>query len=130
MQPPSCSRYFLVRELAQQAKLSGANSVLINMANPGSCKPTTLFDTAPIALRCVMQVLSLFLERTAYVGALTLIATVEAGPESYGQYLESGEVSTLSPYVITNEGAEMQKKVWAGLMEILDGVELGVTQSI
>jgi hypothetical protein len=95
--------------LATQAKLSGSDSVLINMAIPVFCKPTTLLNTSPLILRWAMAIMSIFLTRSAYVGALTLLATVEAGPESYGQYLESGEISALSPYVMSDEGAEMQK---------------------
>ncbi|KAK0627048.1 hypothetical protein B0T14DRAFT_543794 [Immersiella caudata] len=90
---------FLIRELATQAKLSHTGSVMVNMANPGFCKPTTLLDNCPVLLRFFMAIFFVFFGRTAYVGALTLLAAVEAGPESYGQYLKSGEISGLSPHV-------------------------------
>ncbi|KAK0652272.1 hypothetical protein B0T16DRAFT_435099 [Cercophora newfieldiana] len=121
---------FLVRELATRAKLSHPGTVFMNMANPGFCKPTTLFKTFPPWLQVSIDIFAFFFARSAQVGARTLLHAVDGGSESYGEYLESGEVSVLSPYVVSNEGVEMQQKLWGELMEILEGIEPGVTKNI
>lgn len=50
------------------------------------------------------------------------MAAAEAGPESHGKYMTDGKVddSALSSFVRSTEGAEVGKRLWNELSEILE----------
>jgi retinol dehydrogenase-12 len=55
---------------------------------------------------------------------------VEAGKETHGKYVDAGKVAETSAFVRSEKGKEVQKKVWDELIEVLEGIEPGVSKNV
>lgn len=121
----------VVRELAERldACYAGASPVVANTANPGLCK-SALFRSVPLYVRAISALGCFLLGRTCEEGARALLAAVAGGRESHGQYVDSGKVDAPSPFVLTEEGKALQKRLWDELLEVLEGIEPGVADSV
>ena len=120
---------FVVRELVRQMQSSGPTSVIINAVNPGLCR-SAFFRHAPLPLYLVM-ILGLFiLGRSSEVGSRTLLAGAAGGLETHGKYIDSCQVRDPSPFVLSEEGAETQKRVYSQLLAVLEEIEPGITKNI
>ncbi|RLL96299.1 hypothetical protein CFD26_102788 [Aspergillus turcosus] len=103
------------------------DSVVVNMLNPGLCH-SQLAREAGIGLALMKMVMA----RTTEVGSRTLVAGAAAGGESHGAYMTDGKVDNgaLSDFVRSEEGKEVQEKVWGELTQILEGIQPGVTANL
>ncbi|OAA64508.1 short chain dehydrogenase reductase [Niveomyces insectorum RCEF 264] len=119
---------FAVRELA---KVLDANHVpvTLNTLNPGFCR-TELFRGMPAFVRPFMKVSLFVMGRTAEMGARTLVAAAAAGPETHGTYMDAAEVWHTSAYVTSEKGADVQKRVFTELLDILEGVHPGIKKNL
>jgi NAD(P)-dependent dehydrogenase (short-subunit alcohol dehydrogenase family) len=118
----------IVQELAARLDAASATGspIVVNTANPGLCK-SSLFRDLPWYAQPFLAGAMLLLGRTVEEGSRALMAAVAGGKESHGKYVDSGRVDDPSPFVLSDEGKAVQKKVWDELMEILEGIEPGVT---
>jgi NAD(P)-dependent dehydrogenase (short-subunit alcohol dehydrogenase family) len=119
----------LVQELAARLDAASAASVspiVVNTANPGLCK-SSLFRNVLLIGQFLLAVATAIIGRTTEQGSRALMAAVAGGRESHGKYVDSGRVDDPSAFVLSEEGKLVQKKVWGELMEILEGIEPGVT---
>lgn len=114
----------VLREIVQRLR---DDSVVVNMLNPGLCH-SQLAREAGIRLALMKMVMA----RTTEVGSRTLVAGAAAGEESHGAYMTDGKVdnSALSDFVRSEEGKEVQEKVWGELTQILEGIKPGVTGNL
>jgi len=82
----------LVRKLGSVTHPVGKPlKVIINTLNPGMCDTGITHELE--GFRYVFwQILLKVFARTPEVGSRTLMAAVEAGEESHGQYMDNGEV--------------------------------------
>lgn len=127
----------LVRELAAALDASASSStggggkprVVVNALNPGFCR-TQLFRRMPFPFDYVVALGLLLLGRTAEMGSRTLVVAAAAGEETQGKYMESCQLRDPSPYAMSEDGRKMGKKVYEELIEILEGIEPGVTGNI
>jgi retinol dehydrogenase-12 len=115
----------LALELAIQQRQK-QQQVVINALNPGFCR-SDLFRHAPFPLNILIWLGLWILGRSAEMGSRTLVHAASAGPEMHGKYLDSCKPWDPSPYVLSEEGKQMRKKLYAELKEILEGIEPGVT---
>ena len=119
-----------MRELVQQMQSSpGPTSVIVNAVNPGLCR-SAFFRHAPFPLSFVLGLGLLLLGRPAEVGARTLLAGAAGGSETHGKYMDSCQVRDPSPFVLSEEGAETQKRVYSQLLAVLEEIEPGITKNI
>jgi NAD(P)-dependent dehydrogenase (short-subunit alcohol dehydrogenase family) len=120
-----------VQELAERldAASAGASPVVVNTSNPGMCK-SQLFRHVDVISRCAVGFVVFLIGRTMEHGSRALMAAVAAGRESHGKYVDSGKVDDPSAFVMSEEGKTTQKRVWDELMEILEGIEAGVTANV
>lgn len=95
--------------------------VTINFLNPGLCH-SSLSRNAGSAL----EIMKFFLARTTEVGSRTLVHAATAGPETHGQYLSNAQVTPPSKLVLSEEGAQVQKKVWEELSAKLEAIQPGL----
>lgn len=111
-----------VRQLAPQLQNSG---VTLNLVNPGFCHSDIGRDTG--LLHTLMKAV---LARTTEVGSRPLVAGGAVGKESHGKYMTDGLVcdEAASPFVRSAVGAEVGKRVWKELSEILEQIQPGVTK--
>ncbi len=121
----------LVQELAERLDAAGpgANPIVVNTANPGLCK-SSLFKNVFLVGQLFVAALTALIGRTSEQGSRALMAAVAGGRESHGQYVDSAKVSDPSPFVLSEKGKATQKKVWEELVEILEGIEPGVTAHV
>ncbi|KAI9840936.1 MAG: putative secondary metabolism biosynthetic enzyme [Sclerophora amabilis] len=118
-----------VREISSQTSSSSKPPVVINVLNPGLCHSALTRDLT--GLRGYMiGAMKAVLARTTEVGSRTLVASVDAGEESHGQYMSDGIVSSPSPLVRSDDGAKAQKKVWAELSQKLENIQPGILRNI
>jgi hypothetical protein len=93
------------------------------------CK-SQLFRDVDVFSRYAVGFAMLLIGRTMEHGSRALMAAVAAGRESHGKYVDSGKVDDPSAFVMSEEGKATQKRVWDELMEILEGIEPGVTANV
>lgn len=124
---------FIVRELAHAMARSRPGNedtpVIVNVINPGYCR-TQLFRHASPPLSWIIATGLLLFGRTGEMGSRTLVGGAEADQGSHGSYLDSCKVRDPAPMVLNPEGAKTQKRVFAELMEVLEGIEPGITKNI
>ncbi|KAH6626953.1 hypothetical protein B0J18DRAFT_426109 [Chaetomium sp. MPI-SDFR-AT-0129] len=124
----------LARELAARLDAAAqpnpeANPIIVNAVNPGLCKSNLFQDLVSFG-QFVVSVGTFFVGRTIEQGSRALMAGVEGGRASHGKYVDSGVIGDPSPFVLSEKGAVVQKKVWEELMGILEGIWPGVTASV
>ncbi|KAB5575723.1 short-chain dehydrogenase/reductase-like protein [Coniochaeta sp. 2T2.1] len=118
----------LARELAARLPLSPQNNnPIVSVVTPGFCK-SRISRNLPLAGRLGVGAFLAVIGRTTEVGSRTLVAAAAAGGrDTHGRYMESCRVGEPSVFVRSEEGGEAQKRVWGELMEVLEGIESGVT---
>jgi len=117
----------LARQVADE--VGPAGPVIVNTINPSLCK-TTLFRHVPFVLGLIVSVLLFIFGRSAEMGSRTLMAAALGGEETHGKHLDSCEVYDPSRYVLSEEGREMRKKLFGELLDILEGVQPGISKNI
>ncbi|MCJ1390772.1 hypothetical protein MMC18_003633 [Xylographa bjoerkii] len=104
------------RELA--ARLS-SNEVVVNAVNPGFCK-TGIIQNMSGMMAGMVKLTELLLGRSAADGARCIVdATLMKGVESHGKYLSEMQVKPESPLVRSDEGRELQSKIWDEIVTLL-----------
>ncbi|VUC22512.1 unnamed protein product [Clonostachys rosea] len=122
---------FAVRELAARMKASGKPLIVLNMVDPGFCQSDLMREKGwELPIRIMMGVADKILARSPDSGARTYTMAAEAGEQSHGMYLEDCGFSTPSPIVDTEEGKELQKRVWNELVEILNANAPGAVDNL
>lgn len=122
---------FFVRELVEKIK-SGSHaqeSVIINLVNPGLCHSELTRNVTGI-MAIMMYVMKLLLARTTEVGSRNLVAGACAGPESNGKYMLDCKIGEPSPFVKSEEGGRTQKRVYKELIDVLEGIQAGISKNI
>lgn len=117
------------RELAANLASSPANPIVLNIVTPGFCK-SQITRNLPAPGKYGVALAQALIGRKTEVGSRTLVHAASAGPETHGKYLDSCRVSEPSPFVRSDEGMEVQKRVYAELMEVLEGIEGGITANV
>ena len=121
----------LVRAIAPL--MQKANSgVVLNMLNPGLCHSSLSRDGS-----FVLEIVKFLIARSTEVGSRTLIASAEVGMESHGEYLSDSEIKKthvptdgVSRWVVSDEGREIQRRLWSEVKGILNDIQPGVTKVI
>ena len=117
----------LAREMAVRLPLGENNDPIINVVTPGFCK-SKISRNLPTMGRLSVGAFLAVIGRTTEVGSRTLVAAATAGRESHGGYMESCRVAEPSGFVRSEEGREVQRRVWGELMKVLEGLEAGCTR--
>jgi len=108
---------------------SGKQKVILNCLTPGFCHSELMRD-APFPLNILAPVGKFFLARTTEVGSRTLVSAAAASEDTHGMYLQDLKVKEPSRWVRSEEGKEVQKKVYKELLGILEGIAPGITKNI
>jgi NAD(P)-dependent dehydrogenase (short-subunit alcohol dehydrogenase family) len=114
---------FIVREMA--SRTGPSYPVVINCLNPGFCHSELAREAG-----WYLYIMGLLLARSTEVGSRTILAAAEAGPETHGKYMSESLVIDPSEFVMSEEGARVQKQVWTELVAKLEAIVPGVTASI
>ncbi|KAL2878032.1 hypothetical protein SGCOL_006559 [Colletotrichum sp. CLE4] len=119
----------LARQMAIEADASGKGRVQVTTLNPGLCS-TALFRNVPFPLTIVVKVGLKLLARSAEVGSRCLTASAFAGEEAHGRYMSDCVVVRFPKVMQGEEGEQMQGRVWEETVELLNGVDPGVSMNL
>jgi len=98
-----------VHQLSQHVESS---KVLVNDVCPGLVNTNFDKDT-PLIARVIMKPVRTFIARSAEEGARGVVfATILAGNESHGRFITDNVIKKPTPFILTKQGQEMQKKLW------------------
>lgn len=114
----------VTRAMADQ-KAAQAIPVTINCVNPGLCHSELARD-AGIGL----AIMKFFLARSTEVGSRTLVHAGASGAETHGHYLGDCKITLVSDFVLSQEGYEVQNRLWSELTEKLEAIKPGVTSNL
>jgi len=121
----------IVRELAQAltaSSKSGTVDVILNTLTPGFCY-SDLMRHATFPLSFLGWIGKLAIGRTTEVGSRTLVAAAVAGRESHGMYMVDCKVRDPSQFVLSDEGREVQRRVYGELLQLLDRIQPGIAEA-
>lgn len=133
-------RYFLsklfvmlcVRELAERITANAADLgsakvfVVVNNVAPGFCKTELFREDYGLGPKIGLGLIG----RSSEEGSRTLVHGAMAGKESHGQYLSECRVKRASPFVMSKEGSEAQKRIWEELMDKLVKIKPGIQDNV
>jgi retinol dehydrogenase-12 len=99
-------------------------AVVVNCVTPGLCKSDLVKDMgmAPVVFKKLLG-------RQVEVGSRLLVNGTSL-PDSQGEYILDDKVSEPSPLARSAEGAELGKRIWEELFEILEKASPGITQNV
>lgn len=115
---------YAVNELAARFDVqreSSAGNVIINSVNPGATATSLTRNIDSLALRVLAFVYLRLLARTAEQGSRSLVSACMVGEEGHGRLWAHDTFQALSPVVTSDEGQEMQRRVWNEVIEALKG---------
>ncbi|TVY18139.1 Short chain dehydrogenase [Lachnellula arida] len=112
--------------------LAPALSASTSTSTPPSTKPKIILNTLTPGFchSALMRSARFPLNVAAYIGKLILARSTEVGSRTLVAAASAGEIRQPSAWVRSEKGAETQKRVYAELMEILEGIQPGVTGNI
>ena len=94
------------------------NDVVVNYVNPGFCYGTELHRNVPGVAGMVFGIMKRIIGKSTQVGARNLShGAVAEGRESHGKYLIDERSVEFVPYVKSEKGRVMRKRVWEELNE-------------
>ncbi|KAN0130093.1 hypothetical protein V8E53_012038, partial [Lactarius tabidus] len=113
-----------VRELTK--KLPANSPIIVTAVNPGYCK-TQLARHVSFTTRLVMMIVAVLLGRTAEEGSRQLVWAAVGGAgrefELRGGYVSMADIKEVSDYVLSDDGAVAQRRIWEESVEILSRVD-------
>lgn len=119
----------MMRKLATAVDTSGKGRVVFNAVNPGLCS-TQLFRRVYFPLNILFSILFVMVARTPEVGSRTLMGGVFAGDEMHGKFMSDCREQNFPGMMVGEEGEMLDDRVWGELLEIMEGIEVGVTRNL
>ncbi|KAI0050924.1 NAD(P)-binding protein [Auriscalpium vulgare] len=114
---------FITRELA--SRLSADSPLVVNTVNPGFCK-TELNRIFRFPASVGVKLFEFLFARTAEMGSRVLVWGALGGRnrerDLHGAYISDAAVHEPSDFVLSDEGMQMQKRVWDESVAILSAV--------
>ena len=114
-----------VRELVQHL----APPPVILTVNPGFCHSEFMRHTTGF-FAVFGSVMKAVLARTTEVGSRTLVAGACAGPKSHGEYMCDSTNQAVARWIVTDEGAQTQRRVYEQTIALLEKIEPGIGKNI
>jgi NAD(P)-dependent dehydrogenase (short-subunit alcohol dehydrogenase family) len=117
---------FIIREIVATKAPTGY-PVIINFLHPGLCVSQLLREKPSLLVFTIRFILS---ARTTEVGSRTLVHAASAGEETHGQFLMDCKISDPAPLALSQEGKEVQSRIWKELSEKLEEIQPGILGNI
>ncbi|KIV83223.1 hypothetical protein PV11_05270 [Exophiala sideris] len=111
-----------VRELVDRLRAtstSGPPPVVLTLVNPGLCR-SNLDHHMNVIAQWLLYGFRLAVGRSTEVGSRTLVYGACAGSESHGEFMSDGQNQRVEPWIYTETGKEVQRKVFEQTMRVLD----------
>lgn len=111
------------REFASRVIRSTAEPInpIVNIPNPGF-NDNAVWQGQPTSYvyKALFDLFVRFVGRPVDQGAMTIVDAAAAGEESHGSYLDDQVVTEPSPFVGTDQGAKVARKLFAEVMDVLE----------
>lgn len=117
---------FAIREIIA-TKAPQGYPVVINFLTPGFCVSQLGREKPPLLVSIARFILN---ARPPDVGSRALVHAASAGEETHGQYLRDCKISNPAPLVLSQEGREVQGRIWKELSEKLEEIQPGILENI
>ncbi len=105
-------------------------NIILNTVNPGLCK-SELSRDAKGAQKLMFTLMKMAIARTTEKGSRTIVAAAAAGGETHGKYMSNcAAIESPSTLIQSEEGKEVQKRVWKELVAILERIQPGISKNI
>lgn len=112
----------VMRELATRVTSStNHGTITTSLINPGFVD-TAIMRHASFAFSLFVSGLKKLMSRTTEEGGRTLVFAAYGGAETHGMYLDDCTVGKVAPWIVSEDGLETQKKLWAELSENLENI--------
>ncbi|PFH60511.1 hypothetical protein XA68_10825 [Ophiocordyceps unilateralis] len=118
-----------MRQLAGACDASAKGHVIINTLNPGFCG-TELFRSLPLPFSLVIRLGFALFARSPETGSRTIMAAAFAGDEMHGRHMTDCVLHQWPPLIAGDEGERLCDKFWRELIQVLDGIDPGVSDNI
>jgi hypothetical protein len=69
------------------------------------------------------------LGRSTEVGSRTLVHAASQGEETHGKYLEDCKIGETVPWIRSEEGEQVQSRVWDELLQKLEKIKPGISSN-
>ncbi|KAH9177633.1 hypothetical protein EDB89DRAFT_2218277 [Lactarius sanguifluus] len=113
-----------VRELTKRLPVN--SPIIVISVNPGYCK-SQLSRHLPLATRIAVSIMAAVLARTTEQGSRQLVWAAVGGAgrefELRGNYVSKANLQEVSDYVLSDDGAVAQRRIWEESVEILSRVD-------
>lgn len=116
---------FLVRELAQHHSVPP----VITAVNPGLCYSDLMRNAEGITPYFVSG-LRWLVARSTEVGSRTLVASACAGSASHGKYMADCVNQEPAGWISTEQGVNVQRRVYEQTIDMLERIEPGISKNI
>lgn len=116
---------FYVRALALHMKESKNPEIVVNAVTPGLCHSELGRDQGAF-----FGVIKFVLARTTEMGSRSLVHAAQGGEETNGQFLYNCRVSSPSPFVLSEEGAKTQSRVFDEISDTLESIHPEILKNI
>ncbi|KAM0248461.1 hypothetical protein ACHAP5_003406 [Fusarium lateritium] len=116
-------------KLAEAVDSSGKGHIFVNAVHPGFCG-TQVFRNMPFPFKLMFNSLLAILGRTPEMGSRALLAGAFAGEDLHGKMMFNGELHQMPKTMQGEDGDKLNRRVWGELLELLEGIETGITKRI
>lgn len=97
--------------------------VVVNVSNPGLCYGTELGRAVPGVTGWIVERVKRVMGRSTAAGARVLAWAGIQGVDTHGKYVSDQRIFEFFPFVVSEKGKEVRKRVWAEMAGQLRGVE-------
>ena len=116
-----------MREFANQMTRSDQpGDVVVSVVNPGFVNTSVMRNNTSILFKLGFPIMRACLARRADVGARTLIFGAYGGRDTHGKYLDHCEVGRVSPFIVSEEGKAVQKRLWDEFVVKMQGIDSSI----
>jgi retinol dehydrogenase-12 len=107
-----------------------SSEVIINAPTPGFCKTGLMGNTSGI-MGFVIKLTTILLGRSVEDGARCLVdAAVVSTEKTHGRYLSETNIKAESELIRSQEGQELQTRLWDEIMQVFARQEIPVQASL
>jgi len=114
----------LARRISNEGKDGHKPMVVVHALSPGYCRTDLFQESSSVGSRIALKIIGW----EADVGGRALVvgAIAERGGEaSHGGYMSEGELRQCSSWLETGQGKEVGDKLWAEMLDVVEGVQPG-----
>jgi retinol dehydrogenase 12 len=105
------------------AKSNKKGNVVVSIVDPGFVATAIMRNNHQALFNAFMQVWRPMTSRTPKEGSHNLVFAAYGGQDTHGKYLDHCAVGRVAPYIVSEDGVKVQKRLWEELSAKLEEIE-------